>query len=186
MGAVRLHGLSVAIRRSRSADLFGFRPDDDDSKDDPIRLNAPEAYQRPAGLFLRLAIIAFLLVGFSFYPGLPQALLHKYLHSERQVGSIHWQQTSSCHPRTKCGSITVPKHYFDEAAGTDLIGNDWDLVGFDPRGINMALPRVACFPYKSTINLFSANTILEKGFIVSSSNISGSDIRASIQAELVV
>nr|GAT42366.1 predicted protein [Mycena chlorophos] len=35
-------------------------------------------------------------------------------------------------------------------------------------------------------NVFSANTILEKGFIVSSSNISNPSIRASMEAELVV
>nr|GAT45843.1 predicted protein [Mycena chlorophos] len=46
------------------------------------------------------------------------------------------------------------------------------LVGFDPRGINMTTPRVACFRSMADANLFSANTILEKGLTVSSSNIS--------------
>ncbi|KAJ7051015.1 hypothetical protein C8F01DRAFT_999912 [Mycena amicta] len=67
----------------------------------------------------------------------------------------------------------------------DLIGHDWDLLGFDPRGINMTLPRVACFESMSAINLFTANTVLEKGFTVSSSNLSDPAVRTSVEAELV-
>ncbi|KAJ7040599.1 hypothetical protein C8F04DRAFT_1032334 [Mycena alexandri] len=51
----------------------------------------------------------------------------------------------------------------------DLIGEDWDLLGFDPRGINKTTPQVQCFNSSLDFNFFVANTVLQQGFTVASS-----------------
>ncbi|KAJ7763413.1 hypothetical protein B0H16DRAFT_1804507 [Mycena metata] len=63
----------------------------------------------------------------------------------------------------------------------DLIGDDWDLLGFDPRGINKTSPQVQCFNGSSDFNLFVANTVLQQGFNVASSrNLSNPAIEAQL------
>ncbi|KAJ6535074.1 hypothetical protein B0H19DRAFT_437616 [Mycena capillaripes] len=160
---------------------------------------------------------------------------------DRKVGSVKWSPASECAPGTQCGSVIVPKDYFDASAGTasiaiarfkatksskkgtvflnpggpggsgtrlaskdfaDLIGEDWDLLGFDPRGINKtesvlflsrlcngwmnqhhfcSRPQVACFNSASDFNFFVANTVLQQGFTVSSSrNLSDPAIEAQL------
>ncbi|KAF8959156.1 hypothetical protein BDZ97DRAFT_1667553 [Flammula alnicola] len=44
-----------------------------------------------------------------------------------------------------------------------LIGDDWDLVGFDPRGIGQSKPAVQCFPDFITHQLYISNTVVEGG-----------------------
>ncbi|KAJ7472025.1 hypothetical protein FB451DRAFT_1399312 [Mycena latifolia] len=54
----------------------------------------------------------------------------------------------------------------------DLLGDDWDLLGFDPRGIKMTLSglEIVC---TTDYDFFVANTVLQQGFTVaSSSNLS--------------
>ncbi|KAJ7923407.1 hypothetical protein B0H13DRAFT_2316597 [Mycena leptocephala] len=141
-------------------------------------------------------------------------------HHSRKIGSINWSPASECEPGTECGSIIVPKDYFDPSAGTasiaialfkatkfpskgtvflnpggpggsgtqlasrwlaDIIGDDWDLLGFDPRGVNKTLPQVQCFDTAMDYNLFVANTVLQQGFTVSSSsNLSDPAIEAQL------
>ncbi|KAJ7330409.1 hypothetical protein DFH08DRAFT_882587 [Mycena albidolilacea] len=63
----------------------------------------------------------------------------------------------------------------------DLIGEDWDLLGFDPRGINKTEPQIQCFDSASDVNFFVANTVLQQGFTVaSSSNLSDPAIEAQL------
>ncbi|KAF7302960.1 hypothetical protein MKEN_01258600 [Mycena kentingensis (nom. inval.)] len=142
----------------------------------------------------------------------------------RKVGSVKWLPRELCNPGTDCGSIIVPKDYFDDTAGTasvafavkkatksprkgtvfmnpggpggsgtrlateqfqDIIGHDYDILGFDPRGINHTTPQVACFDSMDAINIFTANTVLEKGFLISTSNISDPGVKAAVREELV-
>ncbi|KAJ7458948.1 hypothetical protein FB451DRAFT_1563798 [Mycena latifolia] len=133
-------------------------------------------------------------------------------HHARQLGSVEWLSAAECPPGTECGSVIVPKDYFDENAGTasiavarfkatklpkkgtvflnpggpggagttlasewmtEIIGDDWDLLGFDPRGIGKTLPLVKCFDSPTDYSFFTANTVLQQGFTVrSSSNLS--------------
>ncbi|KAJ7032679.1 hypothetical protein C8F04DRAFT_1040285 [Mycena alexandri] len=138
----------------------------------------------------------------------------------REIGSVKWSPAAECNPGTECGSVIVPKDYFDPSAGTvsvaiarlkatklpkkgtvflnpggpggsgtrlanqsfvDLIGEDWDLLGFDPRGINKTSPQVQCFNSSSDFNFFVANTVLQQGFTVASStNLSNPAIEAHL------
>ncbi|KAJ6510959.1 hypothetical protein C8R45DRAFT_965744 [Mycena sanguinolenta] len=138
----------------------------------------------------------------------------------RTVGSIRWSPPSECAPGTKCGSVIVPKDYFDPDAGTatiaialykaikfpkkgtvflnpggpggsgtrlatkefaDLIGEDWDLLGFDPRGINKTEPQVQCFDSALDFDFHVANTVLQQGFtVMSSRNLSDPAIEAHL------
>ncbi|KAJ7472024.1 hypothetical protein FB451DRAFT_1559205 [Mycena latifolia] len=41
--------------------------------------------------------------------------------SERKIGSVEWLPASQCSPDTECGSVIVPKDYFDPRAGTASI-----------------------------------------------------------------
>ncbi|KAF7290832.1 hypothetical protein MIND_01324400 [Mycena indigotica] len=157
--------------------------------------------------------------------GWPSAsLLFHNTWQQPKAGSVKWLPASSCNAGTKCGSVIVPKDYFDESAGTasiaisvlkatklpkkgtvflnpggpggsgtrlaapqfaDIIGHDWDLLGFDPRGINMTSPRVACFDSQPDFGLFNANSVLEKGFTISTSNLSDPVAKASVEGELI-
>ncbi|KAJ7077615.1 hypothetical protein C8R44DRAFT_689517 [Mycena epipterygia] len=64
---------------------------------------------------------------------------------------------------------------------SNLIGDDWDLLGFDPRGINKTSPQVQCFNNPTDWNFFLANTVLQQGFTVaSSSNLSNPAIEAQL------
>ncbi|KAJ7687836.1 Alpha/Beta hydrolase protein [Mycena rosella] len=136
------------------------------------------------------------------------------------VGSVTWSPSSECAPGTECGSVIVPKDYFDANAGTasiaiarlkatkspkkgtvfmnpggpggsgtrlatqqfaDIIGHDWDLLGFDPRGINKTTPQVKCFDSHTDYHFFVANTVLQQGFTVgSSSNLSDPALEAQL------
>ncbi|KAJ7250723.1 hypothetical protein C8J57DRAFT_1667415 [Mycena rebaudengoi] len=135
-------------------------------------------------------------------------------HNARKIGSVKW--ASECSPGVRCGSVIVPKDYFDAVAGTasvaiavfkatkfpkkgtvflnpggpggsgtglatqffaDIIGHDWDLLGFDPR----AHHRLRCFDSAMDFSFFTANTVLEQGFTVtSSSNLSNPAIEAQL------
>ncbi|KAK7455855.1 hypothetical protein VKT23_010892 [Stygiomarasmius scandens] len=53
-------------------------------------------------------------------------------------------------------------------AMTKLLGDDYDLIGFDPRGIGNTLPATRCFPSPEINTLFFANTVIEQGITVSS------------------
>ncbi|KAM5538029.1 hypothetical protein V8D89_008226 [Ganoderma adspersum] len=48
-----------------------------------------------------------------------------------------------------------------------LVGEEWDIIGFDPRGIGLSEPAVQCFPGNGTREAFIANTVLDRGFDVS-------------------
>ncbi|KAJ7756592.1 hypothetical protein B0H16DRAFT_1825999, partial [Mycena metata] len=140
------------------------------------------------------------------------------------IGTIQWSRASDCSPGTECGSVIVPKDYFDPTAGmasiaitrfgatkhpkkgtvflnpggpgasgtrlatqtfANFIGEDWDLVGWDPRGINRTSPQVRCFESQRDLNLFVASTVLEQGFTVAStSNLSNPAIEAQLVEEL--
>ncbi|KAJ7441631.1 hypothetical protein B0H11DRAFT_2095796 [Mycena galericulata] len=64
---------------------------------------------------------------------------------------------------------------------SDLIGEDWDILGFDPRGINKTSPQVQCFGSTSDYNVFVANTVLQQGFtLASSTNLSDPAIEAQL------
>ncbi|KAJ7226696.1 hypothetical protein GGX14DRAFT_626760 [Mycena pura] len=160
--------------------------------------------------------IAFLLIFAAFRSEAPSYLSGRH---PRKIGSVHWLPASQCNPDTECGSVIVPKDYFDPSAGTasiaiarfkatkqprkgtvflnpggpggsgtrlatqqlaDIIGHDWDLMGFDPRGINRTSPQVACFESMNDLNFFGANTVLEQGFTVRSSNLSDPAIEAQL------
>ncbi|KAI9056407.1 alpha/beta-hydrolase [Trametes sanguinea] len=47
-----------------------------------------------------------------------------------------------------------------------LLGEDYDVIGFDPRGIGETEPQTQCFPSPGTHFAFIANTVLEHGFDV--------------------
>ncbi|KAJ3995923.1 hypothetical protein F5050DRAFT_1823248 [Lentinula boryana] len=49
-----------------------------------------------------------------------------------------------------------------------LIGDDWDLIGFDPRGIGSTRPTTRCFSSPLSSTAFFANTVIEQGITVSS------------------
>ncbi|KAJ7187336.1 Alpha/Beta hydrolase protein [Mycena filopes] len=125
------------------------------------------------------------------------------------IGVVRWLQASECAQGTDCGSITVPKDYFDATAGTasiaiarfkatkhpkkgtvfvnpggpgssgtrlatqafaDLIGHDWDILAFDPRGVNKTSPQIRCFASQAEYDMFTASTVLERGFSVPSTS----------------
>ncbi|KAI1791668.1 TAP-like protein-domain-containing protein [Ganoderma leucocontextum] len=48
-----------------------------------------------------------------------------------------------------------------------LVGEEWDIIGFDPRGIGLSEPAVQCFPGNGTREAFIANTVLDRGYDVS-------------------
>ncbi|CDO72134.1 hypothetical protein BN946_scf184962.g77 [Trametes cinnabarina] len=47
-----------------------------------------------------------------------------------------------------------------------LLGEDYDIIGFDPRGVGETEPRTQCFPSPEAHAAFIANTPLERGFDV--------------------
>ncbi|KAJ7596408.1 Alpha/Beta hydrolase protein [Mycena floridula] len=173
-------------------------------------------YRRRAWLWVASALIFWSLVGYRnrFNNGRP--LEEK---PGEKVGNVHWEQCKSF-PHSDCGSITVPKDYFNSEAGTAkiafarynatklpkkgsvflnpggpggagmrlatflgpkiaaLVGPQWDLIGFDPRGIGMTTPAVRCFPDPIAERLFLSNTVIEQGITVSSiANLSSETLR---------
>jgi pimeloyl-ACP methyl ester carboxylesterase len=47
-----------------------------------------------------------------------------------------------------------------------LFGEDWDIVGFDPRGVGRTLPQTKCFPDTTTHQLLYSNTPFEQAYTV--------------------
>jgi pimeloyl-ACP methyl ester carboxylesterase len=47
-----------------------------------------------------------------------------------------------------------------------IFGDDWDIVGFDPRGIGRTRPQTKCFPDTITHQLLYANTPFEQAYTV--------------------
>ncbi|KAJ6552931.1 TAP-like protein-domain-containing protein [Mycena capillaripes] len=61
------------------------------------------------------------------------------------------------------------------------LGNEWDILGFDPRGIHLTAPAVRCFANTPEFELFKANTVLEQGFTVPSiANLSDPALEAAL------
>jgi pimeloyl-ACP methyl ester carboxylesterase len=44
-----------------------------------------------------------------------------------------------------------------------IIGDEFDIVGFDPRGMGRSDPRISCFGPPPAYRLFRTNTVLERG-----------------------
>jgi pimeloyl-ACP methyl ester carboxylesterase len=44
-----------------------------------------------------------------------------------------------------------------------MTGEDWDIVGFDPRGIGKSDPHISCFGSPTSYQLFRTNTVLDHG-----------------------
>ncbi|KAJ7899800.1 hypothetical protein B0H13DRAFT_2664237 [Mycena leptocephala] len=66
-----------------------------------------------------------------------------------------------------------------------FLGNEWDILGFDPRRVHCPAPAVKCFPSASDFALFRANTLLEQeGFTVPSvANLSDPNIEAALEMQ---
>lgn len=47
-----------------------------------------------------------------------------------------------------------------------MLGEDYDLIGFDPRGIGETRPKTQCFSHPQDYTLFTANTVFERSFEV--------------------
>ncbi|KAI0786684.1 TAP-like protein-domain-containing protein [Abortiporus biennis] len=72
----------------------------------------------------------------------------------------------------------------------NLIGDEHDIIGFDPRGIGETEPRTQCFEQDFDYTDFTHNTILERGYDISS-NLSASEfhsivIRQQIEADALL
>ncbi|KAJ7101484.1 hypothetical protein B0H15DRAFT_816241 [Mycena belliarum] len=180
---------------------------------------APSAGPRWLRTLLFAAAAALLLAGYR-RDGLRLPLCLSSGERAGEIGHIKWSPAAECNPGTECGSIIVPKDYFDPSAGTasvaiarfratkfpkkgtvflnpggpggsgtrladqrfaDLIGEDWDLLGFDPRGINKTSPQMKCFDSAHDFELFVANTVLQQGFTVKSvSNLTDPALEAHL------
>nr|VWO95568.1 N/A [Ganoderma boninense] len=67
------------------------------------------------------------------------------------------------------GGPGIAGAFLATVAGTwlqGLVGEEWDIIGFDPRGIGLSEPAVQCFPGNGTRAAFLANTVLDRGFDV--------------------
>ncbi|KAJ7779498.1 hypothetical protein DFH07DRAFT_936286 [Mycena maculata] len=135
-----------------------------------------------------------------------------------EVGTVTWGGECES-PGQECGSIIVPKDYFDPSAGTasiaiarvratrpkkgtiflnpggpggsgtrgasivlaDFLGNEWDILGFDPRGIKRTIPQVKCFASLQDYDLFNANTVMQQSFTIPSvANLSDPAVEATL------
>ncbi|KAG7087280.1 hypothetical protein E1B28_013258 [Marasmius oreades] len=64
-------------------------------------------------------------------------------------------------------------------AMASIIGDDWDLVGFDPRGGGQTTPATRCFKSTEAFRRFFANTVVERGVTISSvSNLAAPTLRS--------
>ncbi|KAJ7598797.1 Alpha/Beta hydrolase protein [Mycena floridula] len=193
-----------------------------------IMLDSGESYkshqksprQRRAWTWVASALIFWAVLGCQHH----FKIRHQGLNepSESRVGDIHWERCA-LFPLSDCGTITVPKDYFDPEAGTatiafarynatklpkkgsvfinpggpggrgvlfstlhapimaTLIGSQWDLIGFDPRGIGETTPAVRCFPDPIAERIFLSNTVIEQGITVSSiANLSSENLREEL------
>ncbi|KAK7030376.1 hypothetical protein VNI00_014120 [Paramarasmius palmivorus] len=67
----------------------------------------------------------------------------------------------------------------DEMA--QIIGEDWDLVGFDPRGVGKTIPSTRCFSDIQSYRDMFANTVVERGITVPSiKDLSSPDLREAL------
>ncbi|KAJ7467884.1 Alpha/Beta hydrolase protein [Mycena galericulata] len=166
--------------------------------------------RRPSLLKSRLAGGALLFTLFVIHRWyIPSSIGFEIPRNSRErapkVGTITWGGECES-PEQECGSIIVPKDYFDSSAGTtsiaiarvkatrpkkgtiflnpggpgnsgtngasaslaEFLGDEWDILGFDPRGIHHTSPQVRCFASTQEFDLFNANTVLEQGFTVPS------------------
>ncbi|TFY83522.1 hypothetical protein EWM64_g478 [Hericium alpestre] len=64
------------------------------------------------------------------------------------------------------GAGTVLAYRMGPVFQTIATGEDWDLVGFDPRGIGRTEPKVNCFGTSARQAMFQRNTVLDRGFQV--------------------
>ncbi|KAI0079989.1 hypothetical protein K474DRAFT_1591034 [Panus rudis PR-1116 ss-1] len=136
------------------------------------------------------------------------------------VGTVVWAPCPSADdiPGSECGSIAVPKDYFNASAGTaklavarlrapnspskgtvfvnpggpggrgkqlvsrrgdvlrNIIGNHYDILGFDPRGIGETEPTVKCFGDDYPFSAFARNTVLRDSYNYAS-NLSLEEIK---------
>ncbi|KAF7309279.1 hypothetical protein MIND_00298200 [Mycena indigotica] len=82
------------------------------------------------------------------------------------------------------GGPGVPGTWGASPGLAQYLANEWDIVGFDPRGIHRTIPQVKCFP-NSSYALFKANTVLEQSFTLPFSSKDGSaDPTAEIEVAL--
>ncbi|KAK0230153.1 Alpha/Beta hydrolase protein [Armillaria fumosa] len=175
---------------------------------------------------MKYLLAGFVLVLFGVYH-LSRLLRVSHLcisQSSKQVtkepGEIIWEPCpGDAYAGLDCGSVVVPKDYFNPSAGTstiafarqnatrnrkgsvflnpggpggsgmnllsragehiaELLGDQWDLIGFDPRGIGRSTPATKCFSSALEAQLFAANTVIEQGITVSSiSNLSSPFLR---------
>ncbi|CAL1710000.1 unnamed protein product [Somion occarium] len=65
-----------------------------------------------------------------------------------------------------------------------VIGSDYDIVGFDPRGVGETKPTVRCFNGDLSHANFKYNTILERGYEYSS-NMTAEDMRHTLIAQQI-
>ncbi|KAF7345712.1 hypothetical protein MVEN_01591200 [Mycena venus] len=64
------------------------------------------------------------------------------------------------------------------------LGNEWDILGFDPRGIHRTTPQVKCFASTEDYDFFKANTVLEQSFTVPSiANLSDPAVEEALVAQ---
>ncbi|KAK0491622.1 hypothetical protein IW261DRAFT_1438652 [Armillaria novae-zelandiae] len=192
------------------------------SEDAPIYVARPVRCRNR----MKYLLAGFVLVLFGIYH--LSGLLHvSHLcvsQSSRQVtkepGKIIWEPCpGDAYAGLDCGSVVVPKDYFNSSVGTstiafarqnatrnrkgsvflnpggpggsgmnllsrageyitELLGDQWDLIGFDPRGIGRSTPATKCFSSALEAQIFAANTVIEQGITVSSiSNLSSPFLR---------
>ncbi|TBU37821.1 TAP-like protein-domain-containing protein [Dichomitus squalens] len=53
------------------------------------------------------------------------------------------------------------------ASFQEFVGEDYDIIGFDPRGIGLSEPQTKCFTGNGSRQAFIANTVLDRGYDVS-------------------
>uniref|UniRef100_A0A0W0FJM3 AB hydrolase-1 domain-containing protein n=1 Tax=Moniliophthora roreri TaxID=221103 RepID=A0A0W0FJM3_MONRR len=63
----------------------------------------------------------------------------------------------------------------------NIIGEDWDLIGFDPRGVGKTTPSTRCFPDIQSYRDMFANTVVERGITVPSiADLSSKDLHEAL------
>ncbi|EEB89130.1 hypothetical protein MPER_12814, partial [Moniliophthora perniciosa FA553] len=63
----------------------------------------------------------------------------------------------------------------------NIIGENWDLVGFDPRGVGKTTPSTRCFPNIQSYRDMFANTVVERGITVPSiADLSSEDLHEAL------
>ncbi|KAF9264971.1 hypothetical protein L218DRAFT_176456 [Marasmius fiardii PR-910] len=63
----------------------------------------------------------------------------------------------------------------------DIIGEDWDLIGFDPRGVGRTVPSTRCFDSTEAFRKVFSNTVVERGLTIPSvSDLTSPTLRGSL------